>query len=45
MIPVFHSLCWPLLVIPLLSIMRGFFQGYAEMAPSAISQFIEQVAR
>ena len=45
MIPVFHSLCWPLLIIPLLSIMRGFFQGYAEMAPSAISQFIEQVAR
>ncbi|KRL61777.1 putative polysaccharide biosynthesis protein [Latilactobacillus fuchuensis] len=45
MIPVFHSLCWPLLIIPLLSIMRGFFQGYAEMAPSAISQFVEQVAR
>ena len=45
MVPVFRSLSWPLLVIPLLSIMRGFFQGYAEMAPSAISQFIEQVAR
>lgn len=45
MVPVFRSLSWPLLIIPLLSIMRGFFQGYAEMAPSAISQFIEQVAR
>jgi len=45
MIPVFRSLSWPLLVIPLLSLIRGFFQGYNEMAPSAISQFIEQVAR
>ncbi|ANY13385.1 putative polysaccharide biosynthesis protein [Latilactobacillus curvatus] len=45
MVPVFRSLSWPLLIIPLLSIMRGFFQGYAEMAPSAISQFIEQAAR
>ncbi|WP_390405865.1 putative polysaccharide biosynthesis protein [Lacticaseibacillus jixiensis] len=42
---VFRSLAWPLLLIPLLSILRGFFQGYNEMAPSAISQFIEQVAR
>ncbi|WP_203627727.1 putative polysaccharide biosynthesis protein [Lacticaseibacillus mingshuiensis] len=42
---VFRSLAWPLLLIPPLSIMRGFFQGYNEMAPSAISQFIEQLAR
>ncbi|WP_407893286.1 putative polysaccharide biosynthesis protein [Lacticaseibacillus sp. N501-2] len=42
---IFRSLAWPLLLIPILSIMRGFFQGYNEMAPSAISQFIEQVAR
>jgi O-antigen/teichoic acid export membrane protein len=41
----FRSLAWPLLLIPILSILRGFFQGYNEMAPSAISQFIEQVAR
>ena len=45
MIPVFRSLAWPLLLIPSLSLIRGFFQGYNEMAPSAISQFIEQVAR
>ncbi|KRO16800.1 putative polysaccharide biosynthesis protein [Lacticaseibacillus saniviri] len=45
MIPVFQSLAWPLLIIPVLSLIRGFFQGYNEMAPSAISQFIEQVAR
>lgn len=42
---VFRSLAWPLLIIPLMSLLRGFFQGYNEMAPSAISQFIEQVAR
>jgi O-antigen/teichoic acid export membrane protein len=40
---IFRSLAWPLLLIPILSILRGFFQGYNEMAPSAISQFIEQV--
>jgi O-antigen/teichoic acid export membrane protein len=28
-----------------MSLLRGFFQGYNEMAPSAVSQFIEQVAR
>lgn len=42
---VFRSLSWPLLLIPILSIMRGFFQGYNDMAPSAISQFVEQLAR
>lgn len=45
LIPVFRALSWALLIIPVMSIMRGFFQGYSEMAPSAISQFIEQVAR
>jgi O-antigen/teichoic acid export membrane protein len=28
-----------------MSLIRGFFQGYQEMAPSAISQLIEQIAR
>ncbi|ANK62684.1 putative polysaccharide biosynthesis protein [Loigolactobacillus backii] len=44
-IPVIRSLAWPLLIIPVMSLVRGFFQGYQDMAPSAISQFIEQVAR
>lgn len=44
-IPVIRSLAWPLLVIPMMSLFRGFFQGYQDMAPSAVSQFIEQVAR
>lgn len=45
MIPIIHSLSWPLLLIPPLSILRGYFQGFSEMAPSAISQLLEQVAR
>lgn len=45
MIPVIHSLSWALVVIPFLSILRGFFQGHSEMAASAISQFVEQFVR
>lgn len=42
---VYRSLAWPLLIIPGMSILRGFFQGYNDMAPSALSQLVEQVAR
>jgi len=44
-IPVLHSLALAVLIIPILSIMRGYFQGYADMMPSAMSQFVEQFAR
>lgn len=44
-IPVIRSLAWAVLVIPPMSITRGFLQGYNWMAPSAMSQFIEQVFR
>ncbi|QNQ81944.1 putative polysaccharide biosynthesis protein [Lactobacillus sp. PV012] len=44
-IPILHSLSYAVLIIPILSIMRGYFQGYADMMPSAMSQFIEQLAR
>lgn len=44
-IPVIKSLSTAILIIPILSITRGYFQGYGQMAPSAISQFIEQLAR
>ncbi|WP_083215564.1 putative polysaccharide biosynthesis protein [Secundilactobacillus paracollinoides] len=44
-IPVLHSLAWAVLIIPVMSLSRGFFQGYQDMAPSAISQFVEQLAR
>ncbi|GKT04472.1 putative polysaccharide biosynthesis protein [Furfurilactobacillus entadae] len=44
-IPVLRSLTLAVFVFPTLSMMRGMFQGYHMMAPSAISQFIEQVVR
>lgn len=44
-IPVLHSLAWAILIIPTMSLTRGYFQGYQQMAPSAISQFVEQLAR
>lgn len=44
-IPVLRSLTLAVLVIPSMSLARGFFQGYQQMAPSAISQFVEQVFR
>nr|WP_051393778.1 polysaccharide biosynthesis protein [Fructilactobacillus florum] len=44
-IPVIRSLAWAVLIIPTMSLTRGFFQGYEDMAPSALSQFVEQLAR
>lgn len=44
-IPVLRSLTLAVFVFPTLSMMRGMFQGYHMMAPSAISQFVEQVVR
>lgn len=34
-----------LLIVPMMSIIRGFFQGYQSMGPTAVSQVIEQIAR
>ncbi|WP_027109264.1 putative polysaccharide biosynthesis protein [Lacticigenium naphthae] len=42
---VIRSLTPALLFIPLMSVTRGFIQGHNTMAPSAISQIIEQIAR
>lgn len=44
-IPVIRSLSWAILVIPWMSITRGYLQGYSWMAPSAMSQFVEQLFR
>lgn len=44
-VAVMRSLSYAILIIPILSIMRGYFQGYADMMPSAVSQFVEQLAR
>lgn len=42
---VMRSLTPALLIIPAQSVTRGFIQGHNKMAPSAISQIIEQVTR
>ncbi|WP_331713799.1 oligosaccharide flippase family protein [Lentibacillus sp. JNUCC-1] len=34
-----------LIIIPAMSIVRGFFQGYQSMGPTAISQVVEQIIR
>ncbi|MGE7918625.1 putative polysaccharide biosynthesis protein [Viridibacillus sp. NPDC093762] len=34
-----------LIVVPFMSLVRGFFQGYDHMKPTAISQLIEQIVR
>ncbi len=34
-----------LLIIPAMSIVRGFFQGYESMGPTAVSQVVEQIVR
>lgn len=44
-VPVLRSLAVAVLVIPGMSLSRGLFQGYHQMAPSAISQFNEQLFR
>lgn len=44
-VAVMRSLSYAVLLIPILSIMRGYFQGYADMMPPAMSQFAEQLAR
>ncbi|HAT55831.1 MAG TPA: hypothetical protein DCW31_11460, partial [Lactobacillus sp.] len=44
-IPVLRSLTLAVFIFPTLAMMRGMFQGYHMMAPSAISQFVEQLVR
>ncbi|KHF39690.1 putative polysaccharide biosynthesis protein [Halalkalibacter okhensis] len=34
-----------LLVVPVMSIIRGYFQGFQSMGPTAVSQVIEQIVR
>src|SRR5699024_4801514 len=42
---VLKMVSFALLIIPGMSIVRGFFQGYQSMGPTAISQVIEQIVR
>ena len=40
-----RTVSFALLIIPPMSIFRGFFQGNQNMVPTAISQFVEQIVR
>lgn len=42
---VIRSLVPAVVIIPAMSLLRGYYQGFNDMAPSAISQLIEQVVR
>ncbi|MGV3240959.1 hypothetical protein ACEF17_12850, partial [Streptococcus hyovaginalis] len=32
-----------LVIVPFMSLIRGFFQGHQSMGPSAVSQVVEQI--
>lgn len=42
---VIQMVSFALLIIPMMSIARGFFQGYQSMEPTALSQVVEQIVR
>lgn len=42
---VIRMVSFALIIIPAMSIVRGFFVGYESMAPSAVSQVVEQIVR
>ncbi len=44
-VPVLQSLAGAVLIIPVLSMLRGYVQGFEFMGLSALSQFIEQLVR
>src|SRR5699024_4570733 len=36
---------YALIVVPVMSVVRGFLQGYGKMEPTAVSQLVEQIVR
>lgn len=42
---VIKMVSFALIVIPAMSIVRGFFQGHESMGPTAVSQVVEQIVR
>jgi O-antigen/teichoic acid export membrane protein len=42
---VMRAVSFALIIIPVMSLFRGFFQGHQSMGPSAVSQVIEQIIR
>lgn len=45
LVRVMKSLSWALLIFPSMSVLRGFFQGFNNLKPYAMSQIAEQIIR
>jgi O-antigen/teichoic acid export membrane protein len=44
-ITVIRAVSFALIVVPFMSLIRGYFQGHQSMGPTAVSQVVEQIAR
>jgi O-antigen/teichoic acid export membrane protein len=44
-VTVIRAVSFALLVVPVMSLIRGFFQGHESMGPTALSQVVEQIVR
>jgi O-antigen/teichoic acid export membrane protein len=44
-ITVIRAVSFALIVVPIMSLIRGYFQGHQSMGPSAVSQVVEQIVR
>lgn len=42
---VIRAVSYALIIIPFMSIIRGYFQGHQSMGPTAVSQVVEQIVR
>lgn len=42
---IIRAVSFALIIIPVMSLIRGYFQGHQSMGPSAVSQVIEQIVR
>lgn len=42
---VIRAVSFALIIVPFMSLIRGFFQGHGSMGPSAVSQVVEQIVR
>ena len=42
-ITVTRAVSFALLIVPFMSLSRGFFQGHQSMGPTAVSQVVEQI--
>ncbi|MCS1351403.1 polysaccharide biosynthesis protein [Mechercharimyces sp. CAU 1602] len=43
--PSIKALAFALLIVPIMAVIRGYFQGHQQMIPTALSQVIEQLLR